>query len=66
MGKTISETIGSDLGDKHSELCVLLPNGKLERPEPLNTTRSAFTKFHRKPATCLMKACSPGARFKPR
>lgn len=45
MTKDIIETIGCDLGDKQSELCVLLPDGKLERPEPIRTTRRAFTKY---------------------
>lgn len=45
MTKHIIETIGCDLGDKRSELCILSPDGKLERPEPIKTTRRAFTKF---------------------
>ncbi len=45
MAKDIIETIGCDLGDKQSELCVLLADGKLERPEPIKTTRGAFTKY---------------------
>jgi len=49
MAKDIIETIGCDLGDKHSELCVLLPDGKLERPEPIRTTRSAFTRYFTRP-----------------
>jgi transposase len=43
------ETIGCDLGDKQSELCILLPNGKLQRPEPVKTTRKAFSKFFARP-----------------
>jgi transposase len=39
------ETIGCDLGDKRSELCILLPNGQLERPEPVRTTRKAMKAF---------------------
>jgi len=27
MAKTTIETIGCDLGDKYSELCILLPKG---------------------------------------
>jgi transposase len=38
-------TIGCDLGDKKSSLCVLWPNGKRERPEAIKTTREAFRRF---------------------
>lgn len=49
MAKDIIETIGCDLGDKQSELCILFSDGKLERPEPIKTTRRAFTKFFTRP-----------------
>jgi transposase len=49
MMKNIIETIGCDLGDKQSELCILLPNGETGRPESLKTTRKAFTKFFTRP-----------------
>jgi transposase len=42
---TITETIGCDLGDKQSELCILLPNGDIQRPPPVKTTRTGFRKF---------------------
>jgi transposase len=45
MAKDIIETIGCDLGDKQSELCILFPDGKVQRPEPIKTTRRAFAKF---------------------
>lgn len=43
------DTIGCDLGDKRSELCILVADGTLQRPEPLATTRAAFTKFFTRP-----------------
>ena len=49
MTKDIIETIGCDLGDKESELCILSADGRLERPEPIKTTRRAFTKFFARP-----------------
>jgi transposase len=49
MAKDIIETVGCDLGDKQSELCILFPDGTLERPEPIKTTRRAFTKFFTRP-----------------
>jgi len=49
MAEDIIETIGCDLGDKQSELCILFPDGKLERPEPIKTTRRAFAKFFKRP-----------------
>ena len=49
MADSTIETIGCDLGDKQSELCVLLPNGELQRPGPVKTTRKAFTEFFTRP-----------------
>jgi transposase len=49
MTEAITETIGCDLGDKRSELCILLPNGNVQRPEAVRTTRKAFTEFFTRP-----------------
>jgi transposase len=49
MTKSITETIGCDLGDKQSEICILLPSGELRRPSPVKTTRKAFTEFFTRP-----------------
>jgi len=43
------ETIGCDLGDKQSELCILLVNGGIERPEGVKTTRAAMRAFFTRP-----------------
>jgi transposase len=43
------ETIGCDLGDKQSELCILLASGKIERPKAVTTTRAAMRVFFRRP-----------------
>jgi transposase len=49
-------TIGCDLGDKKSSLCVLWPNGKRERPEAIKTTREAFRRFfNRAPAHVVIE-----------
>jgi len=39
------ETIGCDVGDKQSELTILTPDGRLERPKPIKTTRAGFREF---------------------
>lgn len=49
MTKHTIDTIGCDLGDKRSELCILLADGTLERAESLPTTRAAFIKFFMRP-----------------
>jgi transposase len=49
MAEPITETIGCDLGDKRSELCIVLPSGEVQRPEPIGTTREVFTKFFTRP-----------------
>lgn len=51
MRESAIETIGCDLGDKQSELCIVLASGEIERPEALKTTRQAFTKFFTRPRT---------------
>jgi len=43
------ETIGCDLGDKQSELCILLPSGESKRPQPVKTTRAAMRTFFTRP-----------------
>ena len=51
------ETIGCDLGDKQSELCILLANGQVERPKPAKTTRVAMRAFFtRPPAHVIIEA----------
>jgi transposase len=45
MRNATVETIGCDLGDKQSELCILAANGEVHRPKPIKTTRKAFAKF---------------------
>lgn len=47
MTKAITggETVGCDVGDKQCELCILLPDGTMQRPEPVKTTRAAVRKF---------------------
>ena len=45
MAESTTVTIGCDLGDKESTLCVVGTDGQLERPKPIRTTREAFRKF---------------------
>lgn len=45
MTDSIRETIGCDLGDKSSELCILTVSGEVQRPKPVKTTRAAFRAF---------------------
>lgn len=45
-----SVTIGCDLGDKKSELCVLQADGTVERPKPVRTRAEELTAFFSKAA----------------
>lgn len=45
MAEDTLETIGCDLGDKKSELCVLGPDGQAEFPKPIKTTRAGMREF---------------------
>lgn len=42
---TTTETIGCDLGDKKSELCVIDADGKVSRRTSVRTTRKAMTEY---------------------
>jgi transposase len=44
---TIIETIGCDLGDKTSELCLLTAGSQVQWPGAITTTRKAFGEFFR-------------------
>lgn len=45
MSEPTIATIGCDLGDKQSSLCVLWPDGRVERPKAVRTTRDAMRAF---------------------
>ncbi len=45
MEKNISETIGCDLGDKTSAVCVLGADGRIKQQTSLTTTRRAMLEF---------------------
>jgi transposase len=49
MTEPITETIGCDLGDKQSEVCILPSGGEPQRPGPVKTTRKAMTAFFTRP-----------------
>lgn len=49
MTESFAETIGCDLGDKQSELCILSSNREPQRPGPVKTTRKAMTAFFTRP-----------------
>lgn len=42
-------TIGCDMGDRRSELCVLDADGRIERPDSVRTTREGFREFFSRP-----------------
>jgi transposase len=46
---TTSETIGCDLGDKQSEICVLDPQGKVSLRASISTTRKGIVAFFSRP-----------------
>jgi transposase len=52
MTSTITKTIGCDLGDKHSHVCVLDATGQVETRARLKTTRSGFSKWFSPLAPC--------------
>ncbi len=49
MKENITTTIGCDLGDKQSALCVLEADGGMERPKSIATTEEGFGKFFTRP-----------------
>jgi transposase len=51
MANNTSETIGCDLGDKTSQICVLDAEGKVRQRATLKTTRQGMTVFFARAAT---------------
>jgi len=49
MTESTTTTIGCDLGDKKSALCVLGADGGMERPKSIATTREGFREFFTRP-----------------
>ncbi len=49
MTEAITATIGCDLGDKRSALCVLRADGEMERPKCIETTQEGFRAFFTRP-----------------
>ncbi len=49
MTEDITETIGCDLGDKRSTVCVLKADGRMERPPSVETTQEGFRAFFTRP-----------------
>src|SRR5215207_142384 len=47
---TTTETIGCDLGDKKSELCLIDAEGKVTKRVSVRTTRKAMTEYFARPA----------------
>ena len=43
------ETIGCDISDKKCELCIIRPDGSLERPKAIRTTPTAMRSFFARP-----------------
>ena len=56
-------TIGCDLGDKRSSLCVLWPNGRTERPPPVKTTRTAMRAFFTRPTAHVVMEVGTHSRW---
>jgi transposase len=51
MANNTSETIGCDLGDKTSQICVLDAEGKVRQRASIRTTREGMTTFFTRAAT---------------
>ncbi len=47
MTSPITTTVGCDLGDTTTALCIIHPDGRLERCKPIRTVREEFEKWFR-------------------
>ena len=56
-------TIGCDLGDKKSELCVLHADGRVERPKPVRTTPEGMEAFFRQPGAHVVLEVGAHSRW---
>lgn len=52
MARTITKTVGCDLGDKYSHVCVLGARGEVEQRARLVTSRAGFAKWFSQLAPC--------------
>jgi transposase len=62
-GTTAVATIGCDLGEKMSTLCVLWPDGKKERPSPVKTTREEMRAFFTRPKAHVVMEVGTHSRW---
>jgi transposase len=63
MAETTTVTIGCDLGDSVSTLCILGADGALDCPEPIKTTREAFRVFFTRPAAHVILEVGTHSRW---
>jgi transposase len=63
MKDVIETTIGCDLGDKVSEICILWPDGGAERPKPVRTTVAAMREFFSRPPAHVVIEVGPHSRW---
>jgi hypothetical protein len=63
MSETSTVTIGCDLGDRVSTLCILGSDGALERPKPIKTTREAFSAFFTRSAAHVILEVGTHSRW---
>jgi transposase len=63
MKQIIETTVGCDLGDKVSEICILWPDGGLERPKPVRTTVPAMRAFFTRPPVHVVIEVGPHSRW---
>ncbi len=63
MSETSTVTIGCDLGDRVSTLCILSSDGAVERPKPIKTTREAFSAFFTRPAAHVILEVGTHSRW---
>lgn len=63
MSDSTIVTIGCDLGDKRSEVCILAADGSVSRPDPVKTTREGFREFFSRPPARIIIEVSTHSRW---
>jgi transposase len=60
---TSAATIGCDVGDKRTSLCILWPDGRIERPSAIRTTRDSMRQFFSRPAAHVVLEVGAHSRW---
>ncbi len=63
MTSPITTTVGCDLGDTTTALCIIHPDGRRERCKPIRTVREEFERWFRRPKVRVVMEAGTHSRW---